>query len=465
MTRARRIVFGLPGLALAGACWLALPGSAQAQLPPPAAPIETPPEMTADDAATVLDADEAEPDQATIDDLVAQQIRQNEQLTTNSQKVLNWSGYVDFGFFVPQGDGSGYVQDYGHARYPNLSNYNWVFLGDILAPAVNSRGEVADLGAAPGVDRFDSINSRGSPGFIVNEVNLRLSARPAPNAIITSSINFTPRTGSNFSLGDVFDVDLAQLEWLPTASQRTSIFVGKMESVLGIEYRDRKSDHRFGVTPSLIARYTTGTALGVKVRSKFGADDWLVIAAAVTNGSNTTEQFQFYDEVDSNAGKTGSARLAVRLPLPFSLELGFSGSYGPQDRTTSNAHPMWFFGPDLMADIGPVALKAQWLRGRSAGDPTQDVYELYLHGGGYLEADVMATGSFGLLGRIEYRDAFVALDPDRAYLTKSWRATGGVRWVATRWATLKAEYLYNGEYGGLPQVRNNVATSSLVLSY
>ena len=459
---------------------LGLPSLARAQLPPPVAapqpapaPIETPPEMTADEATAVLDQEEQEQeqeqeppaDQETIDALVAQQVKQNEQLVTNGQKVLNWGGYVDFGFFVPQGDGSGYVQDYGHARYPNLSGYNWVFLGDLLAPAVNARGEVADLGTAPGVDRFDSINSRGAPGFIVNEVNLRLSARPAPNAIITTSVDFTPRTGSNFSLGDVFDLDLAQLEWLPTESQRTSIFVGKMESVLGIEYRDRKSDHRFGVTPSLIARYTTGTALGVKVRSKFGQDDWLIIAAAVTNGSNTTEQFHFYDEVDSNTGKTGSARLEVHLPLPFFMELGFSGSYGPQDRTTSNTHPMWFFGPDLMADIGPLALKAAWLRGRSAGAPTQDVYQLDLHGGGYLEGDVMASGSFGLLGRIEYRDAFVALDPSRAYVTKSWRATGGVRWVATRWATLKAEYLYNGEYGGVPHVRNNVATSSLVLSY
>jgi len=461
-----------PAYCLVAALVFALPSLARAQLPPvvtappPAPPpIETPPEMTADEAATVLDQEEAPADQETIDALVAQQVKQNEQLVTNGQKVLNWGGYVDFGFFVPQGDGSGYVQDYGHARYPNLSGYSWVFLGDLLAPAVNSRGEVADLGSAPGVDRFDSVNSRGAPGFIVNEVNLRLAARPAPNAIITTSVNFTPRTGGNFSLGDVFDLDLAQLEWLPTASQRTSIFVGKMESVLGIEYRDRKSDHRFGVTPSLIARYTTGTALGVKVRSKFGEDDWLVIAAAVTNGSNTTEQFHFYDEVDSNAGKTGSARLSVRLPLPFSLEVGFSGSYGPQDRTTTNTHPMWFFGPDLLADIGPVALKAQWLRGRAAGDPTQDVYQLDLHGGGYLEADVMATGSFGLLGRIEYRDAFVALDPSRAYVTKSWRATAGVRWVATRWATLKAEYLYNGEYGAVPHVRNNVATSSLVLSY
>ncbi|HEY4188249.1 MAG TPA: hypothetical protein VGP07_24455 [Polyangia bacterium] len=464
--------------AVAGALLGLASGAARAQAPAsvppeyrdavPATQASAPPlpELTAASVTTAgEDVADQPADASTVDDLVAQQIRQNEELVANSHKALTWSGYVDFGFFAPEGDGSGYVQDIGHARYPKLSNYNWVFLGDILAPAVNSRGEVADLGTAPGVDRFDSIHSRGAPGFIVNEVNLRLAARPASNAIITTSLNFTPRTGSNFSLGDVFDVDLAQLEWLPTASQRMSIFVGKMESVLGIEYRDRKSDHRFGVTPSLIARYTTGTALGVKVRSKLGEDDWLVIAAAVTNGSNTTEQFHFYDEVDSNAGKTGSARLSVRLPLPFSLEVGFSGSYGAQDRTTSNANAMWFFGPDLMAELGPVALKAAWLRGRSPGDPTQDVYQLDLHGGGYLEADVMLTPSFGLLGRIEYRDAFVALDPERAYLTKSWRATGGGRWVMTRWATLKAEYLYNGEYGGIPQVRNNVFTSSLVLSY
>ena len=45
---------------------------------------------------------------------------------------------------------------------------------DILATTVNSRGEAADLGDAPGANRFDSINSRGAPGFAVNEFNLRL---------------------------------------------------------------------------------------------------------------------------------------------------------------------------------------------------------------------------------------------------------------------------------------------------
>ncbi len=417
-------------------------------------------------------------DQGGIDPaLVEAQIRQNEELVAHARQVLTFGGYVDLGFFVPQGNGAGYVQDIGHARYPEYGQYGWVFLGDILAPAVNARGEVADLGDAPGVNRFDSIHSRGAPGFIVNELNLRLTARPISTAIITASINFTPRTGSNFSLGDVFDVDLAQIEWLPTESQRTSLFVGKMDSVLGIEYRDRKSDRRFGITPSLIARYTTGTAIGVKARTKLGSDDQVVVAGALTNGSNTIEAFHFYDETDSNAGKTASGRLSVRLPAPSSdanpdaagvplvVELGFSGSYGAQDRTTSNAHPMWFFGPDLLAEIGVVDLKAEWLKGAAAGDPTQDVYRLQLHGGGFLEADVSMTPSFGVLGRIEYRDAFVALGSERAYITKSWRGTLGARWTMTYWAALRTELLHNGEYGRIPQVRNDVFTSSLVVSY
>ena len=423
--------------------------------PTPGLSTEDPTDVALDDTPSFLDPA-----------LVEAQIRQNEELVANSRQVWSGSGYVDVGFFVPQGNGAGYVQDFGHVRFPEYHDrYTWVFLGDILAPAVNARGEVADLGDAPGIDRFDSINSRGAPGFVINEVNLRLSARPVPNAIITTSVNLTPRTGSNFSLGDVFDVDIAQLEWLPTESQRTSLFVGKMESVLGIEYRDRKSNHRFGVTPSLIARYTTGTALGIKVRSKFGSDDWLIIAAALTNGSNTTEQFHFYDEIDSNLGKTASGRLSVRLPVPAQFEIGASGSYGAQDRTTSNQHAMWFIGPDLMAEFGAVDIKAAWLKGGAAGDPVQGAYELKLHGGGYFEADTMLTPSWGLLGRIEYRDAFVALGADRAYVTKSWRATLGGRWVMSRWATLKAEYLHNGEYGRIPHVRNDVFTSSVVLSY
>ena len=420
--------------------------------PPPAAPDLSAPPVDEAPAPTLSDLDA--------------RLQRTEDLVLNRQPAVSFSGYIDFGFFVPTGDGSGYIQDFGHARYPAyMGAYGWVFLGDILAPAVNSRGEVADLGSAPGVDRFDGIHSRGAPGFIANEVNLTSRATISSTAVATASVNFAPRTGSNFALGDSFDVDIAQVEWLPTSSQRTSIFAGKIESVLGIEYRDRKANRRFGITPSLIARYTTGPALGLKARTKLGKNDWLVLAGAITNGSNTVEQFHFYDEIDSNAAKTVSGRVSVRLPLPFDLELGGSGSYGAQDRSRFNDGAMWFAGPDLMAHAATVDVKAQWLTGRSPGNAAEDVYGLHLHGGGYLEVDWMITPTFGVIGRAEYRHAEVWPGNERLYLTKSWRATGGVHVVINEHAQIKAEYLRNGEYGGLPKVRNDVLTSSLVLPY
>ena len=96
---------------------------------------------------------------------------------------------------------------------------------------------------------------------------------------------------------------------------------------------------------------------------------------------------------------------------------------------------------DVLAHLGRFDVKGQWLKGHAAGEAAQGVYGLDLNGGGYLEVDAMLTPSFGMLGRGEYRDAFVWLDNQRAYLTKSWRATLGLRWVLTPRAVVKAEYL------------------------
>ncbi len=436
----------------------------------PRARAETPAEPTLDlvapDDGTAPPADPI----AKIAELETR-LEQMQSVIVGRQPRVVVGGYLDLGFFATQGNGSGIIRDQGHELYPAYGKYGWVFLGDILSTAVNSRGEAADLGDATGAPpRFDGVHSGGAPGFIANEINLTLTSGLGPTAIATASVNFTPRSGSNFSLGDTVDADLAQLEWMPTRSQKTSIFVGKMDSVLGIEYRERKSSQRFGVTPSLIARYTTGTALGLKVRSKFGPDDLFVLAGAVTNGSFTQEQFHFYDEIDTNLGKTLSGRASIHPPLPVDMELGASGSYGAQDRSPNTLGKMWFWGIDYQLHLRRADLKAQYLRGASPGDPTNGAYGLDLHGGGYVELDAFVIPHVGLLGRAEYRDAFVWLgDPtspsgaNRAYLTKSWRATGGVRINFTDRVLLKAEYLRNGEYGGLPQIRNDVLTTSLVL--
>jgi hypothetical protein len=441
------------------------------EVPAPRRAIAGPGQETADQIGTAEAGPVTEDPIARLQEL-EDRLEQTRELMIKRRPAVSLGGYVDFGFFVPQGDGSGIMRDSGNQLFPQYGGqYGWVFLGDLLAPAVNTRGEVADLGEAAGAARFDSIHSHGAPGFIANEINLTLSSGITENVLGTVSVNFVPRTGGDFAIGDFIDLDLAQVEWVLTDSGKTSLFIGKFDSLLGVEYRDRKASNRFGITPSLLARYTTGTALGLKLRSKLGPGDMLVLAAAVTNGSNTQEQFHFFDEIDTNAGKTASGRIAVRLPLGFDLELGASGSYGAQDRAMDSGGAMHFVGLDLLAQVGPLDLKAQWLKGTSPGQPVDNVYGLELHGGAYLEANLMITPWLGVLGRGEYRDAFVWLGnpagPDganRAYLTKSWRATGGIRLVFNERIALKAEYLRNGEYGGIPEIRNDMFTSSLVFS-
>jgi hypothetical protein len=440
--------------------------------PPPAASAPAGRDAALDEA----DVDVVEPDDGSGDSVeqrlvdLERRLADMQEVAARRRPIVTVGGYVDFGFFATTGDGTGWVQDLGPNRFfPNETGYSWVLLGDLLAPAVNSRGEAADLGNAPGVVRDNTIHSGGAPSFIVNEVNLVLNAAVADNALATASVDFMPRSGLDFRLGDVFEVDLAQVEWMP-GSRRTSIFAGKMNSVIGIEYRERKANQRFGITPSLIARYTTGTPLGLKFRSKLFDGEWLVVAGAITNGSSGIESFHFYDEIDSNAGKTASGRIAI---VPGSvLELGVSGEYGAQDHALDSAHPLWFAGGDLQLHLGPLEVKAEGLVGRGTGegpgvvsDADHPVYGLRLNFGGYLEADWMVTPRFGVLARGEMRDARVWLGTERLYITKIWRATGGLRFVANEHVVVKAEFLHNGEYGGLPQIRDDVFTSSLVLAY
>src|SRR5690242_2171968 len=47
-----------------------------------------------------------------------QRLQQTEQLVRNNQPLVTLGGYIDFGFFAPQGNGSGYVEDYGHSLFP-----------------------------------------------------------------------------------------------------------------------------------------------------------------------------------------------------------------------------------------------------------------------------------------------------------------------------------------------------------
>jgi len=424
-------------------------------------------------------ADEEVPDDARITQLeerieeLSELLKQAEDQRARAVSPLSINGYADIGFFVPIGNhGIGWVRDVGNTQFPQYSGYSWTFLGDILSTAVNSRGEVANVGDAPGINRFDSVNSGGAPGFIANEVNLRLGYALTERATVRSSLNFAPRSGQNFALGDFFDVDIVELEYVATESGKTSIFVGKTLPVFGIEYKERKSDQRFGITPSLIARYTTGSQLGVKVRSKL-LNDWLIVAASITNDSSGTEQFHFQSEIDKNSGKTANGRIALSIPVGelarsssgARLEVGLSGEWGPQDWATDNSGAIWFAGLDVTYAGTNLALKAQAIRGGAPGKADGSAWGLELHNSGYLEVDWQPHPRLGILGRAEARDALVTLAMERAYLTKEMRFTGGLRLVFDAHIVLKVEYLHNQEYGGIQQFQNDIFTSSLVLAY
>jgi hypothetical protein len=287
-----------------------------------------------------------------------------------------------------------------------------------------------------------------------------------------ASINFVPRTGSDFALGDFIEADQAELEYLPTKDGKTSIFIGKTMPVFGIEYKERRSDQRFGITPSLVGRYTDGPVLGVKVRSKL-LNDWLILAGSVSNGSSTTEQFHFYSEIDQNWGKTLTGRAAINIPVgrllrnDDRLEIGLSGEWGPQDRATDDAGKMWFEGLDLQYLNANFAFKVQVMRGGAPGEPdaTQGVYGLQLHPSGYAEFDWQVLPQFGFLLRGALRDAIVTLGTDRIYITKEIQYTAGLRVVFNPHVIAKLEYNHNQEYGGIPNFLDDIFTSSLVLAF
>jgi hypothetical protein len=406
---------------------------------------------------------------------LTERLKESEELQRErSASPLSINGYVDFGFFAPIGNrGVGFIEDVGNRQSgAAYSKYSWTFLGDILATAVNSRGEVASLGHPPAVERFDSVDSEGGAGFIVNEVNLRLSYALSERAIMRTSINFMPRSGHDFAIGDFIDVDLAELEYVVTDDGKTSVFIGKSLPTFGIEYKERKSDQRFGITPSLVQRYTSGSQLGIKVRSKL-LNDWLIVAGSATNDSSGTEQFHFQSEIDKNSGKTLNGRAAINIPIgkllpPLSghrLEIGYSEERGPQDWATDNNGSIWFRGVDLQYLATNFAVKAQYIRGGAPGTPDGLAWKLDLHNSGYVEFDWQVLPFAGVLLRAEQRDAVVIEGTERAYITKERRLTGGLRFVFNPHIVAKVEYLNNREFGGIQEFKNDIFTSSLVLSY
>lgn len=388
------------------------------------------------------------------------------------------SGYLDFGFFAVGGDGSGLRSDIGNVIFPEYAGKvtgSWVFMGDPLSTAINSRGDPAETAESRAIV-FDSVNNEGVASFIVNALNVQLFTGIGKNMAMTALFDLVPRSRdvsdpNGVFLGDFLDLKLAYTRWdTPVESFDLSVFAGKIDSVLGREYRAQEAIDRTTVTPSLICRYLCGRPLGVKARAQL-LERKLVLNVAITNGSHFWEGFDFADEVDRNQMPTVAGRLSYQLPFA-ELELGVSGAYGAQDAQEDDDVRQWHIGGDVHLSYKDVELTAEYVQGRAQGltDTGMDPPKCGL------ASCLEYKGAYGLLGvrlsntwipyaRVDWRDALHHAGASFVYISKLWRATVGVRAEVGSHLIFKAEATVNRELGKIPQFSNDIVTTSMVIRY
>lgn len=385
------------------------------------------------------------------------------KLTVMDGVSLRFSAYSDMGFFKAFGDGVSYVRDVSNASAPTESA-PWVFYGDPWANAVNSQNDSADLGLdRTTIARADPIQSRGRPTFILNMVNIGLLASVGDHLIFETTLNFEPRPGTLGTPGDWFEVALAYLELIPVKDVDLHVFVGKFESVFGIEYRTRTAADRYNVTPSLAFRYTGGTPVGLKIRGSVGKNQLFSYAASLTNGSMFTERFgHFSDDIDTSIPKTGTTRLAVKLPIPVFLEFGASASVGSQDRQPSSTTLQWQVGGDVKLSAWGLTFRGEYMHVVANGGGASQAPSLRADVW-YLEASYQILEWLGIFTRVDHRRARLFAVPN-LYLTDTLRVTACLRFDISFNLFAKVEYVRLQELTG-PEIDDDVLTSSLVFRF
>jgi hypothetical protein len=384
------------------------------------------------------------------------------------------NGYIDIGYAKAQGDGTSYPP--GDSRLP--ADYGV----DTFAPAVNSRGDVASTDAG---GRFVngflpySVGIGSKPSLLLNVVDADLKYAPAGAPILVfSRVLLLPRFSDAGAATRVL-VEQAFGRITPLKFAELAISIGKFDSVFGVEYLDNPSTIRLGITPSLIARYTTGTSLGAKLffRQQI-APIWSAISlnAAATNSGNMVESLQVPDK-----SLTGQAVVSGRLGYELNLELlqvklGGSGLYGPRNDQRDPAAKQKMLGGDVRVVIAGATVSGEYVkvdedRGSAEGKITGlgmfPIASGFHARGYYAQAAYTLSLGNGILrkvtpyARYERRHAwfegFIPLTVERV--------TAGLR--VDLWETLivKGEVLINREIEGAPTVDNNVYTSSLVWSW
>ena len=385
---------------------------------------------------------------------------------------LSINGYIDVGFAKAQGNGTSFA--------PNDQSVPADYGVDTFAPAVNSRGDVASTNSnGRFVNGFlpRSVGIGGNASFLLNTLDVDLKYTPASAPLMVfSRVQFLPRFTGNGDDTRVY-VEQAFGRLVPFESQEFALSAGKFDSVFGIEYLDNESNIRTGVTPSLVARYTTGQSIGAKLFYRVQIQPLqsaVSLNVSATNSGNFVESLQPPD-ASLTGEPVGAGRLGYELNTPgIQVKLGASGLIGPRNDQAYQAAHQKAYGFDARVSVAGVYLNAEYVHvDEGEGGPKTTslgnfpISSTFNARGGYVQLAYALPFSVGVLhkltvyGRYDRRHAwfegFTPITVDRF--------TGGVRIDLWEALILKAEYLDNRELAGAPTVANNVFTSSLVYSW
>jgi hypothetical protein len=385
---------------------------------------------------------------------------------------LQINGYGDIGFAAAQGNGTSFSP--GDTRIP--ADYGV----DTFATAVNSRGEVASTDSGGRfVNGFlpRSLNIGGQPSLFLSTVDLDVKYAPADAPLLLfSRVQLLPRYGAGNETRVLVEQAFARI--VPFSSQELALSVGKFDSVFGIEYLENEANLRLNVTPSLIARYTTGQSLGLKAFYRVQIPGiWSAVSlnASLTNGGTLVETLSPPD-LSLSGRPIGAARLGYELNLPrFELKIGASGEYGPRNDQHGVRVHQWLIGADVRLVMGGFSVSAEGLKIRqdpgaadkSNGLGAETLVSEFAARGAYVTVAYAVPISDGAVRKLtpyfRYEQRHAQFEGFPAYTVD--RLTFGFRLDLWDVLIAKAEGLINRELSGLPQVDNNLFTSSFVYSF
>jgi len=388
--------------------------------------------------------------------------------------ALELSGYLDLGFADAEGDGTSFHPD--DRRLP--ADY----AVDTFATAVNSRGDVA---SAESGGRFTngflprSAGIGGRPSFLLNTASLDIrQGQPTGTLMLFARVQVLPRLEDRGSVARVV-LEQAYGRLAPLASQELFLFAGKFDSVFGIEYLDKEAPQRVGITPSLFARYTTGSSIGAKLFYRFQlAPLWsaLSVNLAATNSAPSSEVL-LPSEVSLTGSPVFSGRLGYELNLPaLQTKLGLSAVRGPRNDQGDPKARQRALAADLRLSFLGLSLSAEILDLEQ--DPGGAIDKVTGAGRQFIPSGFGAEGFWAQLAyalplsgdlfrvvtghaRLEQRQArFRGFSPVEVR-----RLTVGVRLDLGDSVVLKGEVLLNRELAGAPDVDNDVRTISLIWTF